>query len=103
MKIIIILLILNAIAHIFSFRKLKAENSSNANGVAGFIFINAVLALILGLGFSWAKFPVLIFPAIGALGLLFTTIFKGEGTLIDFTILILDILIIGLTLKFYFL
>jgi len=100
---IIILLIANAIAHVISYRKLKAANDGGANGVAGFVGINLILALILWQGFPWAKWPVLIFPLIGGLGLLLTTIIKGKGTWIDYLILALDIAIVGLTLNHYIL
>jgi len=102
-EVIIGLLVANAIAHVVSFKKLKDANDNSANGVAAFVVINLALAVILGLGFAWAKWPVLLFPLIGGLGLLLTTIIKGKGTWIDYVILILDIAIVGLVLNHYIL
>jgi hypothetical protein len=102
MTILIILFVINAVAHIISYRKLKATNAPNTLGVLGFIFINIVLALLFWQDVSWAKWLGLIFPAIGGLGLFFSTLIKGRGTWIDCFILILDILIIGFILTTYF-
>lgn len=100
---IIALFLANAIAHIISYNNLRKTKSPNANGVLVFVFINALLALLLWQKLSWAKWLALIFPAIGGLGLITTTISKGKGTWIDYVILILDIAIVGLILKHYFL
>ncbi|MEM7375164.1 MAG: hypothetical protein AAF587_41605 [Bacteroidota bacterium] len=99
---IIAALIANAIAHILSFQKLKQAEDSNATGVLAFVFINALIALFLGLDLSWAKWLAIAFPAIGGLALLITTIVKGKGGWIDYTILGLDMLIIFLTVTNYF-
>jgi len=93
----------NAIAHIISFQKLKKAKDANAAGVLAFVFINALIALLIGLGFSWAKWPAIAFPAIGGLALFFTTLIQGKGGWIDYVILALDILIISLVLTLYFL
>ena len=99
---IIALLVVNAAAHIISFQKLKKAKAPNSMGVLAFVFINALIALLLWQGLSWAKWLVLIFPAVGGLGLLITSILKGKGTWIDYLILVLDIAIVGLVLKQYF-
>lgn len=96
---IIYLLIANAIAHIISFVKLKKINAPNTMGVLLFVFINAAIAVLLLLGFAWAKWLALAFPLIGGLGLLLTTILKKKGTWIDYIILMLDIFIVTLILK----
>jgi len=93
----------NCIAHVVSFLKLKELKSSDASGVIVFAFINAIVALILFLGTSWAKWLALAVPLIGGGALLFTKIIKGQGTWIDYLILILDILAIGLCLKYFIL
>jgi len=100
---IIILFIANALAHIISFQKLQKIKAPNAMGVLAFVFINAIIAVLLWQGIAWSKWLALVFPAIGGLGLLFTTILKGKGTWIDFIILFLDIGIIGLVLNYYIL
>jgi len=91
---IIILFVLNAVAHIISHKKLKAADSTLSNGVLAFVFINGIIALLLLLGINWVNWLAIIFPLIGGLALLFTTILKGKGTLIDYIILILDVWII---------
>jgi len=101
--VIIGLLVANAIAHIISFKKLRDANDNGANGVATFIGINLALSVIIGLGFAWAKWPVLIFPLIGGLGLLLTTVVKGKGSWIDYIILFLDVAIVGIVLNHYIL
>jgi len=96
---IVYLLLANAIAHIISYVKLKQVKAPNTVGVLAFVFINALIAFLLWQGNNWAKWLVLIFPLIGGLGLLVTTILKNKGTWIDYIILILDALIIFLILK----
>lgn len=85
---------LNAIAHIISFVGLNKAKSPNRIGVLAFVFINAAIGLLLFFNVSWSIWLALIFPAIGVLALLFGTLFKGNGKLIDYIILILDIVII---------
>lgn len=94
---LIYLLIANAIAHIISYLRLQKSKAPNTTGVLVFVFINAIIALLLWQGFSLAKWVALIFPLIGGFGLLTTTILKGKGTWIDYVILILDIVIIILS------
>ncbi len=60
-----------------------------------------MIAFLIWQGISWAKWLALAFPAIGGLGLLRITIFKGKGTWIDFVILALDIVIVGLVINYY--
>ena len=96
---IIAALIANAVAHIISFRKLKQAEDSNATGVLAFVFINAIIAVLIWQEFAWAKWLALIFPVVGGTALLITTILRGKGTWIDYLILILDIVIIGMVLK----
>jgi len=64
---------------------------ANAGGVLAFAGINAILAVLVGLDLSWARWPALILPAVGGLGLTANTILPRKGTPIDFTILGLDI------------
>jgi len=98
---IISLFIANAAAHIISYQKLKQVKAPNAMGVLAFVFINALIAVFLWQSLEWAKWLALIFPTVGGLGLLMTTILKRKGTWIDYVILILDIAIVGLVLNHY--
>jgi len=100
---IIALYIANAIAHIISYQRLRKVKAPNARGVLAFVFINVIIAILLWQGLGWSKWLALIFPIVGGLGLLITTILKGKGTWVDFVILVLDIAIIGLVLNYYFL
>jgi len=101
MNTIIALLLVNAVAHIISFQKLKRTKAPNAMGVLVFVFINALIAILLWQGLSWAKWLALIFPAVGGLALFIGTILKGNGAWIDYVILTLDILILALILNYY--
>jgi len=100
-SIIISVLIANAIAHIISFQKLRKAEAPNSMGVLAFVFLNFIIAFLLWQGIAWAKWLALIFPATGGLGLLVTTILKSKGTWIDYVILVLDIVIVGLVLYYY--
>jgi len=100
---IILLFVSNAVAHIFSFLKLNQTKSTDRFGVLVFVFLNAIIACLLYLNISWIKWLALIVPIIGGMGLLLTTIIKGKGSLIDYIILILDILIIYFVLTKFFL
>lgn len=100
---LISLFLANALAHVVSYQRLTKAKAPNATGVLVFVFINAIIAALLWQGISWAKWPALIFPSVGGLALLLTTIIKGEGTWIDYFILLLDIAIIGIVLTTYFL
>jgi len=99
MTIIISLLVANAIAHIISFLPLNKVKSPDRYGVLAFVFINAIIAILLWEGISWAKWLALVFPAVGGIGLFITTLAKGNGTWIDYIILVLDILLIGFGVK----
>ena len=103
MKLLIGLFIANAVAHIISYQMLRQTKAPNASGVFAFVFINTIIAILLWLNLEWVKWLAIIFPSIGGLGLLTTTILKGKGTWIDYVILILDIAIVGLVLNNYFL
>jgi len=103
LTLLIVALLGNAIAHIISYLRLRQVKSPGATGVLVFVFINALIALFLWQDLSWTKWFALIFPTIGGVGLLTTTILKGKGAWIDYVILILDIVIIGLVLNYYFL
>ncbi|NME72666.1 hypothetical protein [Flammeovirga aprica] len=100
---IIALFIANATAHIISFQKLKKVEAPNSTGVLAFVFINALIVLLLWQSFVWAKWPALLFPVLGGFGLFLTTIIKEKGTWIDYVIFLLDIIIISLVLDYYFL
>ena len=100
---IITALIANSIAHIISYLQLNRAKAPNSMGVLAFVFINAIIAILIWQNHSWSKWLALIFPLIGGSGLLITTITKGTGKWIDYVILLLDIAIITLVLKNYFL
>ena len=102
-SIIIVLFIANAIAHIISYQRLRQAKAPNAIGVLAFVFIYAIIAVLLWQDLNWSKWLAIIFSAVGSLGLLTTTILKGKGTWIDYVILALDIAIVGLVVKQYFL
>lgn len=99
---LISLFIANAVAHIISYVKPQQAKAPNVMGVLAFVFINAIIALLLWQNMDWAKWPALIFPSVGGLGLLGTTIIQGKGTWIDYVILVLDIVVIGLVLSQFF-
>jgi len=96
--VIAVLFVLNAVAHVVSYRQLSARSAPNSGGVLAFAVINAVLAVLVGIDVSWAKWPALVFPALGGMGLLATTIAPRKGTPIDFTILGLDIVTVVLVI-----
>ena len=100
---IIYALIANAAAHVISFIRLNQVKAPSRMGVLAFVFINAAIALLFWQNISWAKWPALVFPAIGGLGLLLSTIIRGKGTLIDYIIFLLDVVIVFLVLKNYLL
>jgi len=102
-NIIILLLILNAIAHVFSYIKLNKQKDPGATGVLAFVFINAIVAALFYIGYDWSKWLVLAFPAIGGLGLFITSLMKGKGTLIDYIIFALDVALVALILRYYIL
>lgn len=81
----------NALAHVVSFRQIRANGGDNAAGVLAFVFVNAALAVLVGLALPWAGWPALLFPAVGGLGLFTTVIRHGRGTPIDYAILGLDV------------
>ncbi|WP_044213108.1 hypothetical protein [Flammeovirga sp. OC4] len=97
------MLVANAIAHIISFQKLRKAKAPNSAGVMAFVFINAIIAILLLQNVDWAKWLALIFPSLGGFGLLITTIIKGKGTWIDYIILLLDSTIVGLSLNYHIL
>jgi hypothetical protein len=101
MNILIGLFIASAVAHIISYQKLRQVKAPHALGVLAFVFINFIIAFLLWQEFDWSKWLALIFPAVGGLGLLATTILKGKATRIDYVILIFDIAIVGWVLKYY--
>ena len=92
--VIVVALLLNALAHVVSFRQLQAEQSPNAPGVGAFVAINTVIAVLLILGQDWAKWLALVFPAIGGAGLFVQTISKGKASTIDWVILVLDVILV---------
>ena len=95
-------LLANALAHVYSYRQLSKEQSENALGVLVFAFVNASLAGLLWFQIEWAHWPTLILPLLGATGLSITTLIPGKGGVVDYIILLLDILIIGLTWFLFF-
>ncbi len=98
--IIVALFLVNAVAHIISYLKLRKTKAPNSLGVLVFVFINGAIAGLLWQEIAWATWPAIIFPAIGGLGLLFTTILKGKAIWIDYLILVLDITIISLLTRY---
>ena len=90
-----ILLFLNAIAHIIAFLKLNREQSPNRWGVLAFVFIDAILGVMLFTGPDWAQYLAIIFPALGGIALM-TQIMRGEpADWIDYSIIALDVLVVG--------
>lgn len=92
--VIVVALLLNALAHVVSFRQLQANESPNARGVGAFVAINTAIAVLLILGQDWAKWLALIFPAVGGTALFVRTISKGSGKAIDWVILVLDLILV---------
>jgi hypothetical protein len=79
MQAVIYLLFANAVMHIISLVALKEQKAPNRMGVLVFAIINAAICILLMQGFAWAKWPALIFPAIGFTGLSLTINWrKGE-------------------------
>ena len=64
--------------------------------------INAIIAFLIYSQLSWAKWLAVFFPTLGVSALLISTILKGKGAFIDYIILLLDVLIIFLTIKHFF-
>jgi len=95
---IILALIANSIAHIISFIQLNKVQDPNSKGVLVFVFVNAIIALLLWQQFDWAKWLALIFPLLGGLALLIGLIAKGKAKWIDYVIIILDISVICLVI-----
>ena len=93
---------LNAISHVISFVKLNKTDDPIKNGVLAFVFINAIIAILLYQGVTWGKYPALIFPMLGGMALLVSTLLKGKGTWIDFVIFGIDVVTIGLVIAFFF-
>mgnify|MGYP000515673177 CR=1 FL=1 len=67
------------------------------------VFINTFISLLFWRQIVWVKWLAIIFPTVGGLRLLVTTILKNKGTWIDYIILILDVLVLFLVLKNYIL
>ena len=103
MTLLVALFVANATAHFVSYLKLRQNKAPNALGVLAFVFINAIIAVILWQELNWGEWLALVFPAIGGLGLLLTTILKGKGTWIDYIIFVLDIMTVTLVVKNYIL
>lgn len=99
-NLIVLLLSLNAISHVFSYKELNEIEDSSADGVLAFAFINAIVAILFVLDYAWSKWLVLAFPAIGVTALFMTTLVQGKGKLVDYIIFVLDITIIGLILTY---
>jgi len=95
------LFFVNAFAHIISYLIIKKNNSSGAASVLSYAVINASIAALILLNVEWVKWPALILPAIGALGLLATCVKNKGGNWIDYVILILDAVTVGVVLKFF--
>lgn len=97
-KIIVIALIANTITHIVSYIQLSKVKAPNAMGVLAFVFINAIIALLIWQGFAWSKWLAVIFPLIGGTALFITSIAKGNGQWVDYVIFALDMAIVALAL-----
>jgi len=93
----------NFLAHLISYGRLKQAKSSDAVGVLFFGLLNAITALCLWQRLGWSKWLALAIPMIGGGALLFTKIIKGNGTLIDYIILTLDVIAIILCFKHFIL
>lgn len=71
-------------------------------GVFAFFCINSIIAALLWQEVPWATWPALLFPIVGGLALLTTTIIRGKGKWIDYTILFLDMIMVYLAVQKFF-
>lgn len=99
--IVIILLLINAFFHAISFFLLRNDKAPSRWGVLAFVIINTVIGVSLLKGTEWAEFLALAFPLIGGVGLSLQ-IKKTKYPYIDYVILGLDILIVGIMLYLFF-
>ena len=81
----------NSLAHVESYRQLRKEKDPNSFGVLLFAFINAGLGYLAAIEVPWSIYPGITFPAIGGTGLLMGKLIKGEGKLIDYGVMAIDI------------
>ena len=92
-ELLLALFVINGIAHIFLFRKLKRTNEPNPTSALPFVLIYPIFGILIWQGIDSIKWPALVVPILGLLALLFTSIFKGKGQFIDYFIAILDTMI----------
>lgn len=90
-----IFLLANAVLHLVSFNILNKRGDANKRPVLIFALINALLAIFMSKGQSWAYFPALIFPMVGLLGLAFQMKNGADKSWVNLSILGLDVAIIG--------
>lgn len=95
-NVIIVLLIANAIVHLLSFNALNIQKAANRWTVFAFAIINLLLVFFLKMGYPWARYLAIIFPLIGGIGLLTQLSKSTSPKWMDYTILLLDALIIVL-------
>ena len=95
-NLIVLLLFANSLAHIISFLELNKTKAPNRWGVLAYVFILAALGILILQNTTWAVYPALVFPLIGMI-VLGTEVFKNRGgSWIDYVILALDVLTIGI-------
>ena len=95
---LVILLVANAVVHLLSFNALNMSKDKNRWAVFAFAIINAVLVILIKAGFPWARYLALLFPLIGGIALLTQLSKSNSPRWMDYTILLLDALIIVLIL-----
>ena len=96
------LFVINGIAHIFLYRKLKRTKEPNPTSALPFVLIYPIFGILIWQCIDWVKWPSLVIPILGLLALLFTSILKGKGQFIDYFIAILDTVIPILVLLYLF-
>lgn len=98
----------NAFAHIISFLMLRSKKVSNfyVAGVFAFIFINLGIGILLmqNIGWPWAKYLALIFPAMGGTALSSQMITKkAEGNFLNYFMVFLDVISVAAMVYLIFL
>ena len=101
-ELLLVLFIINGIAHIFLYSKLRRTNEPNSTSALPFVLIYPIFGILIWQGIDWVKWPASVIPVLGLLALLFTSIFKGKAQFIDYFIAILDTVIPILVLMYLF-
>ena len=90
------LLLVNAVLHVIAFFELEHKRSNRRWGALAFAMINTLLAVFFTKSLSWARYLAIFFPLIGALGLTVELKASQNPRWLNFSMLLLDALIVSL-------